>query len=216
MADYWNRYYKNKELKAILPSQFAAFAIQEFGDKEDSIVFDLGCGDGRDSYFFHQYGFNIIGIDGSEEAINKCKENKVNNSLDFLCFDIEDKALYSNIQKIIISQNKRAIFYSRFFLHAITEDQQNILLNNLKKIMTKDALCFFEFRTNRDEFQEKVTSPHYRRYISPIDFINKTTEMGFNVLYFVEGFGYAKYKHDDAHTARFILKINDNFLSNRE
>lgn len=210
MSDYWNGYYKEKEYKAVIPSQFATFSIQEFGNKENTIVFDLGCGDGRDSYFFNQYGFHTIGIDGSVEAINKCKENAKNEQLDFLCFDIEDTLLYSSIKDIITSQNKRVIFYSRFFLHAINEKQQNILITNLKKIMSKDSLCFFEFRTNKDEFQEKVTSTHYRRYISPINFATEVTKIGLDVSYFVEGFGYAKYKQDDAHVARFVLKSSDN------
>jgi SAM-dependent methyltransferase len=208
MTDYWNIYYKTKKKQITVPSQFAAFAIQEFGNQEDTIIIDLGCGDGRDSYFFSSHGFQTIGIDGSLEAINNCKQNFNHDLLDFFCYDIEEPSFYEKIKEIIIIRNKNVIFYSRFFLHAINEKQQNFLINNLKNIMSKDSLCFFEFRTNRDEFQEKITSSHYRRYISPTDFTVKVTRMGFDILYFVEGFGYAKYRKDDAHIARFILKTN--------
>lgn len=208
MTDYWNTYYKTKKKQITVPSQFAAFAIQEFGNQEDTIIIDLGCGDGRDSYFFSSHGFQTIGIDGSLEAINNCKQNFNHDLLDFFCYDIEEQSLYEKIKEIITSQNKKLVFYSRFFLHAINDNQQNILLNNLKNIMPKDSLCFFEFRTNRDEFQEKITLNHYRRYLSPMDFTVEVTRIGFDILYFVEGFGYAKYRKDDAHIARFILKTN--------
>lgn len=206
MTDYWNTYYKTKKKQVTVPSQFAAFAIQEFGNQEDTIIIDLGCGDGRDSYFFSSHGFQTIGIDGSLEAINNCKQNFNHELLDFFCYDIEEQSLYEKIKEIITSQNKKLVFYSRFFLHAINDNQQNILLNSLKKIKDNESLCFFEFRTNRDEFQEKTTSTHYRRYISPTKFTSDIMKIGFDVLYFTEGFGYAKYKNDDAHVARFICK----------
>lgn len=41
MTDYWNTYYKTKKKQITVPSQFAAFAIQEFGNQEDTIIIDL-------------------------------------------------------------------------------------------------------------------------------------------------------------------------------
>lgn len=101
------------------------------------------CGDGRDSYFFSSHGFQTIGIDGSLEAINNCKQNFNHELLDFFCYDIEEQSLYEKIKEIITSQNKKLVFYSRFFLHAINDNQQNILLNSLKKIKDNESLCFF-------------------------------------------------------------------------
>lgn len=206
MLDYWDKYYKQKEWKTTIPSQFATFCIQDFGNPDETIIFDLGCGDGRDSSFFNSYGFHTIGIDGSIEAINNCKMKHNKDFLEFLCFGIEEEELYKEILKKIDFVNKKVVFYSRFFLHAINEEQQNILLSNLKKIKPKNSICFFEFRTNRDEFQEKSTETHYRRYISPTKFTTDIIKIGFDILYFTEGFGYAKYKNDDAHVARFICK----------
>ena len=52
---------------------------------------------------------------------------------------------------------------------------------------------------------KKETSDHYRRYIVPTDLINKALKIGFDLSYLVEGFGFAKYRSDDAYVARVIF-----------
>ena len=71
--------------------------------------------------------------------------------------------------------------------------------------MSGDILAL-EFRTSRDEFLSKVTESHYRRFINPLAVVAKGNHLGFSCEYFVEGFGYAKYKSDDAHVARIIFR----------
>jgi hypothetical protein len=66
------------------------------------------------------------------------------------------------------------------------------------------VICL-EFRTNRDEHQEKVTASHYRRFVRPVEFIRTLQKLDLQVDYFCEGFGMAKYKADDAHVARFVV-----------
>jgi 2-polyprenyl-3-methyl-5-hydroxy-6-metoxy-1,4-benzoquinol methylase len=64
--DYWDLFYNNN--KPLLPSQFATFIANEYlGIK--STVIDVGCGNGRDSLFFMNLGFKVIGIDASKKAI---------------------------------------------------------------------------------------------------------------------------------------------------
>ena len=54
--------------------------------------------------------------------------------------------------------------------------------------------------------QAKETAAHYRRFIDPLNFLTSALARGFELHYFVEGFGYAKYNSDDAHVARVILR----------
>lgn len=63
-----------------------------------------------------------------------------------------------------------------------------------------------EFRTIRDAQQAKVTAEHYRRFVNPLVFMANANTAGFATDYFVEGFGYAKYKDDDAHVARCLMR----------
>jgi hypothetical protein len=50
-----------------------------------------------------------------------------------------------------------------------------------------------------------VTQQHYRRFVSPATFQARALGRGFEVVYAVEGFGFAKYRLDDAYEARAIF-----------
>jgi tellurite methyltransferase len=207
-AEYWNSYYaETKSIKPPVPSQFAAFVMQELSSSRISVV-DIGCGNGRDTFFFSKYAESCLGLDGSEAVIKLCIENGASHAVDNVEFK---KCIIGTADfEVIIGDrirpsNELVLYYSRFFLHAIDEVMQDALLNSLLKIMKPKDIFAVEFRTIKDSSLEKVTSAHYRRYIDPLAFYNESVRVGFNVDYFIDGFGYAKYKKDDAHVARFFL-----------
>ena len=88
----------------------------------------------------------------------------------------------------------------------ITEEEEVFLFDVVNEILVgREGCVALEFRTDRDKSQPKETDTHFRRYVSPVHFFARARENGFEVEYFVEGFGFAKYKQDDAHVARFLL-----------
>ena len=203
-SNYWDGFYKGQQKvnSELLPSQFAVFFLNEIGSDKLNII-DIGCGNGRDSFMFSKFNHNVIGIDGSTEAINYCNSKKVNGA-QFVISSIDDFNLIEKVKSYI--NGNRTVIYSRFFLHAINESSQNSFLKISRELLEKGELLFIEFRTNKDKFQKKMTQDHYRRFINPIDFIETAIGFSFKVRYFVEGYGLAKYKDDDAHVARFILE----------
>jgi hypothetical protein len=50
-----------------------------------------------------------------------------------------------------------------------------------------------------------VTQAHFRRFVTPAAFQASALGRGFDVEYAVEGFGFAKYKQDDAYVARTLF-----------
>lgn len=205
-ADYWNGYYSQKELPAP-PSQFAAFVVSEFAHKRRFV--DIGCGDGRDSLFFAHYGMEVLGLDGSSSAISFCqnaaKERELTN-VSFETLQIDDAAACVAFADKNRDAWAGAILYARFFLHAIDETAElNFLKLAADLIGEKGNLCL-EFRTPRDEFQTKVTSAHFRRYVDPLALKNTARGVGLDCRYLTEGFGFAKYKSDDAYVARLIFE----------
>ena len=66
-GEYWNSYYSSKAVPDI-PSQFAAFALSECRDAD--YFLDVGCGNGRDSFFFARRGMAVVSVDGSTAAID--------------------------------------------------------------------------------------------------------------------------------------------------
>ena len=203
---YWNGYYGRAVAGFVArPSQFAAFFVGEIDP--GSMIIEFGCGNGRDSLFFAQAGFQTIGVDGSSAAVEGCAAAAGELGLGharFLCSRVEDPALGGRIADLAGPSAPRAL-YARFLLHAITQDQEDALLATAAGLCRPGESLAVEFRTRRDEAQAKVTGAHYRRFIDPLHLIANAGRHGFATRYFVEGFGYAKYKADDAHVARCLF-----------
>lgn len=101
------------------------------------------------------------------------------------------------------------VIYARFFLHAIQEEEENAFWQFCQDISNwRHIHVAVEFRSSRDKLLTKTTPDHFRRYISPSDLIVRAAKWGFKASYFVEGFGLAKYRLDDAHVARVLFAKN--------
>lgn len=199
---YWDQYYsKLTDLTRPLPSQFAVFVASEL--QSPHRVVEFGCGNGRDSLLFSSRGHRVIGVDASNPAIKHCGRlaETLGETADFLTSAIDNPDL---MRRIPPSDGPTAI-YARFFLHAITEAEEDSFFR-CANTLTKDGdVMAVEYRTIRDLSQAKVTVSHFRRFMDPAVFNLVAAHHGFQVHYAVEGFGYAKYLQDDAYVARCVL-----------
>ncbi len=205
---YWEAHYAEESTKSLYPSQFAAFCLNEM--PYTATIIDCGCGNGRDSLFFARYGKSVIGLDGSNEAVKSCKKQAKSLALQETTFQIVDFAEPSNCQKskeALQELGREFTIYSRFFLHAIDESVEENFLNFCCDVGQSGGLIFLEFRTSEDESQQKVEPKHYRRFINLNDFKQRVLDKGMSIEYCEQGYGFAKYKTEDAYVARLILKI---------
>jgi SAM-dependent methyltransferase len=203
---YWNRYYKQRRNQGVLvPSQFATFVAGELSAETQGSVVEIGCGNGRDSLFFARHSFHVLGIDASSEAIDICRNAAAGLSSDFLVGDIDDRGLLQTIQ-MTLKDKRVALLYSRFFLHAISAESELSMFELSQALCPAGSLMALEFRTVRDKQLAKETESHFRRFLDPLSLLDQAMKFGFKVEYFVEGFGYAKYRSDDAHVARVLLR----------
>lgn len=208
--NYWNEFYSDRaSLVPELPSQFAAFVASEMVNKAEAII-DLGCGNGRDSYFFTQYGFPVLAIDSSSAAIENCRKKLSLNSIQpsFVEFDLNNKELLNHIRLWLNGNEIRsAVMYARFFLHAISDYDEQSFIKLIQQLCSEFSIFLaFEFRTKRDIGLNKETDQHFRRYIDETTFLARWISNGFEPIYVTNGFGYAKFREDDAHISRCILK----------
>ena len=198
--NYWEDEY-SKNTIPLYPSQFAAFVASELYDEETHII-DVGCGNGRDSIFFAHLGKRVIGIDGSSvvvEVNNKLFERQ-SHTLSFVEKDLNNAA----VGDYKLPDN--STIYSRFFIHAINQNAENNFLRMASNNLKGGQRLFLEFRTEKDANLFKVAKEHYRRYVNTEAFIDNLEAHGFKVDYTVQGFGYAKYKTEDAHVCRIIAQ----------
>lgn len=204
---YWNEHY-GKQASAIRmtpPSQFAAFVMSEI--PSDAVVFDLGCGNARDSIFFGHYGFEVLGFDQSEAAVGVARATAKTYGLSKVHFDVADidgPEIYAALAQ---RANIPKCVYARFFLHAITREEQDFMLTSLAKALEPKDIVAFEFRTDADQSVEKVMgNTHFRRYQKGEDVNMALQTLGFEKKYSIEGRGFSKYKFEDAAVARCIFE----------
>jgi tellurite methyltransferase len=207
---YWDKFYsKNPDLHQ--PSNFAKYILNFMEQNNLKVnLFDLGCGNARDTVYFALNNVSAHGIDQSHEAIEIDKNKyKVNQNLsfssdDFTRFEFDDFNFKNN--------NLKYSLYSRFTLHAINYSEEEVLLKNISTLKNLEWL-FFEARTIRDKIygqgeqvgeHEFVTS-HYRRFIDPEAFIDKVENLGFKVVDFSESEGYSKLNENDPNLMRLII-----------
>ena len=71
---YWNDLYSKQNYFGIGPTILALEAQELIKNNSISNILELGCGQGRDSLFFANLGYNVVGTDISENAINFVKK----------------------------------------------------------------------------------------------------------------------------------------------
>ena len=118
---YWNSYYKNKNL-ASQSTKFAVFCKKKLKHYK-GILYDIGCGNGRDSIYFNKKRIYCVGIDKSFQAIYKSKKKFSTYKNHF------KKKNFCNFFSNQIISVKFSV-YSRFSLHSITYEHEKQLFNS--------------------------------------------------------------------------------------
>lgn len=203
--EYWEQYYAEQS-PGEQPSDFARLCAQKY-KKEFGQIFDIGCGNGRDTLYFASQAINCIGIDQCKVAIakNVTKKTQLKLVASFIQADFSS-CNYSSVA------NGAYSIYSRFTLHAISYEEEEKLFLHLNNGPDLKYL-FIEARSIRDGLYGKgeqvglhefVTS-HYRRFIDPIVLKSKL-ESGFEIQYFEEAQGFSVTDKEDPCLIRVIAK----------
>jgi len=72
-------------------------------DSERNLVLDLGCGTGTLTELLYRKGFDMIGVDNSEEMLGVALEKKENSGSEilYLCQDMRELDLYSTVGTVV-------------------------------------------------------------------------------------------------------------------
>lgn len=176
------------------------------------LVIDLGCGNGRDLIFFYRHGFEVFGVDASAKGLKRIAESfpELANRLRELDFSSEgDFASYLES----IPKSRSRVFYSRFVLHSLHERVWESHIVLVGAAMQPGDRFFVEFRTDLDDALPKATPQHFRKGLRSTEVFETAIMSGLHCDYFVEGFGYAKYKTDNAHVARLVFSVSNGHSS---
>lgn len=84
-AEKWNLLHTQKRFRPKYPSETVVqFMFQNFANRMETSVLDLGCGAGRHSFFMAQEGFQVMAADISQSGINYINDLKAELKLENL------------------------------------------------------------------------------------------------------------------------------------
>jgi tellurite methyltransferase len=201
---YWSEFYFNNNELTKKPSLFAQYLVENSVINEGDVLFELGCGNGRDSIFFAQNNIDVTAVDQCDKNISFLNEQ--HNNISFISDD------FTNLSNL---ESKVNVVYSRFTLHSINDEGEQRTLNWVYNNLKKDGILCVEARTLKDPIFGKgidkgnniwFYNDHHRRFIDALSFKNKLVEMGFEIKLFEENNGFAKHKDDDPVVLRAIVK----------
>ena len=201
--DFWNIFYK-KKLAVSKPSNFAVF-VKKFLKNYSSTIVDVGCGNGRDLFYFKKNKFDTMGIDLSKNAVSLIKK-RLKYTKD------KKKIIHSDFARFNYEKNikKKFSIYSRFTWHTINKKSEETLLKKISKIPNLEYI-FVETRSDKDELcgvgkkisKNEFVTDHYRRFINKNNLVKKIKK-NFKIIYLKESRGFSKFKKEDPCLIRLI------------
>jgi cyclopropane fatty-acyl-phospholipid synthase-like methyltransferase len=205
--EYWDKFYKNnKNIETLKEaSSFAIFCQEKFFKYKNKTILELGSGNGRDASYFSNNLHTVIAIDQSHEGLKFLSKN-INKNLSY----IKDDFVNMDYQKYINVD----VVYSRFTLHAITEEECTIIINKVSSLLKKGDIFAIEVRSTQDPLCGKGKkighntwfTDHSRRFVDSNNLINKILSKKFKLLYFTEEDNLSIYKDDNPVLIRTIFK----------
>lgn len=193
---YWDNFYKN-DFCPTKQSAFSLFVAEEIKKRtlKNIKIIDIACGNGRDTKFFSNF-YDTKGIDLSFIGDNTFNYEKAN------MFEYD----YSNFN----------VFYLRFVVHSMTEEELGELIDIFVKQKTQeDKYIFIETRsiTGKADGEKKETfykssigKEHYRMLYSK-KYLDQKFKKHFTVEYSSESNEYSIYNGEKPFCIRYILKI---------
>lgn len=191
--EMWEKFYSG-DTQVFFPSDFAKSVLPqlEAGRK----LLDVGCGNGRDSVFFARSGMNVTAIDLSKRAISHLQESEP--SVQAVCASVTVSPVFTEV--------KYAYIYSRFFIHALTREEELCLLERCYQALEAGGKLFIETRCTEDELcgvgerisdTEWAVDGHYRRFIEPKVIAKELADIGFQNICPVCSRGFAPFNGSD-------------------
>ncbi|MFG6332746.1 MAG: class I SAM-dependent methyltransferase [Lachnospiraceae bacterium] len=103
--------------------------LEEYGVR-DGLVLDLGCGTGRMTELLAQAGYDMIGIDRSEEMLEVAVQRREASGHDilYLCQDMREFELYGTVRAIVsVCDSMNYLLEEADFLNVLTAAARNYL-----------------------------------------------------------------------------------------
>lgn len=115
---------------------------------KETKVLDIGCGNGNISMFLGRLGYNVLGIDVSEKAINKAQQLNDLRNVSFKTVSAEE------LSQMEVQYD--AIICSEVLEHLISPE---IILHAISKILKDDGILFVTVPNGKGPREVMITKP---------------------------------------------------------
>ena len=205
--DFWGRQYAAQADR--IPRDPSLFAGWVAGQESPGVLVDVGCGNGRDTRFFAELGYDVTGLDVVPNASRRVlKEMEPDQRPEILPFNLESL-------RQTLAAGARASFspepvtvYGRFLLHALSERARQHFWRYTSMALRSGGRCYLEFRTEKDSRKRKAFGEHYRRYLDPDLVVAEATAAGARVVHLEQALGLSPFEDENPHLCRMILEWN--------
>jgi ubiquinone/menaquinone biosynthesis C-methylase UbiE len=155
--EFWSlQHIKYKETDWIgKPSIFSQRAIKYF--PKDGKLLDIGCGQGQDSRYFAENGYNVTALDFSEVGIKIAKEKSNYPNLEYKISDISATLPFDDSSFDII--------YSHLAIHYFSKDKTESIFKEIKRVLKSEGILAILVNSINDpeyETGEKIEDDYFQ------------------------------------------------------
>ena len=192
------------------PSLFSLFTENNYLT-DDTLVVDVGCGNGRDSNYFASRGYKVIAMDCSHVAIDELGQNVQRSSIPISALKIdfsnlEDlEAATEAVRATMYEKASKNLVYARFCLHAVPEDVQENFFKWVEKILSINDLLVLEFRTDIID-NLFYFGDHYRRGLNLREVEMGLDSRGLRSIYAEESREFAPFRNEFPMIGRIVCQ----------
>jgi SAM-dependent methyltransferase len=202
---HWDSFYAQH--RAEVPPEattFAEWVTREYPTSRPLV--DLGCGTGRDAFWFARQGRHVYAFDYNMSVIRRGNHRSKRHgaSAEFHLVNLYDTRAALAWGALLSREEEPVDLYARFLWHALDEPGQENLLRLASMALRRGGHLFLEFRTNRDRRRPHVFGQSSRSYRSPRSVKAAVEAAGGRVLHLEAGTGLAPFQQEDPHVCRIV------------
>ena len=146
-SPYYHILYKNRDIKEA--QQFIDNLVAHLQLKKESKLIDIACGKGRHATYFNKLGFDVIGVDLSENSITTAKQNE-NKKLQFFKHDMRN-TFKANSFNVVTN------LFTSFGYFEDKKDEQKAI-NAMAKNLKPDGILIIDFMNVKKVISNLVNS----------------------------------------------------------
>lgn len=160
--DFYNQHAKEyffQTVKADLSATYKKFLPFI---KKEGLILDLGCGSGRDSYYFKQNGYQIVAVDGSKELATQAS---------LLLGQPVLNQLFEDIQ---FNEEFDGVWACASLLHVSAKELPSILIK-IRESLKKEGVFYISVKEGEGS---GVEDRRFFQYYSPSQFHHLISQCG--------------------------------------